>query len=51
VATYKDSLVLLDDVNAAELIFRLPKFGQLAQALSRLGNFGRPSLELPSELK
>ena len=48
--THENSLILLDDVNAAELVFGLPKLGQLAQALSSFCNLRRASLKLASKL-
>jgi hypothetical protein len=39
---YQQPLVLFDDFDAAEFVFRLPQFGQLADALSSLGDLGRP---------
>ena len=48
--THENSLILLDDVNAAELVFGLPKLGQLAQALSSFCNLRRARLKLASKL-
>ena len=49
--THQDPLVLFDDVDAAELLLRLPKLRKLAQALGRLGDLGRACLKLTPELE